>query len=82
MSSKHGFSIDQLMELAGNSTEIIKKGLSVANTVYKCFPKEKYSNILIICGPGSKNLKFKKQEITEEMVRKGLTIKFFRFSCS
>jgi len=43
MSEKHGFSIDQLMELAG---------LSVSNVVYKCFPKEKYPSILIVCGPG------------------------------
>eukprot|EP01080_Neovahlkampfia_damariscottae_P002257 gene2257-2431_t len=44
MSEKHGFSIDQLMELAG---------LSVSNTIYKCFPKEKYPSILVICGPGN-----------------------------
>jgi len=42
-----GFSIDQLMELAG---------LSVATAVAKCFPKTnspKQPTILVVCGPGN-----------------------------
>lgn len=51
MSSKYGFSIDQLMELAG---------LSVACAVGKEFPSpsvksatRSYNNVLIIAGPGN-----------------------------
>ena len=39
-----GFSLDQLMELAG---------LSVAQAFYKCYAKEKYPKVLICCGPGN-----------------------------
>lgn len=39
-----GFSTDQLMELAG---------LSVACAVAKEYPKESYSNVLVVCGPGN-----------------------------
>lgn len=51
MSSKYGFSIDQLMELAG---------LSVACAVGKEFPSASvasasraYNNVLIVAGPGN-----------------------------
>jgi len=44
MSQEGGFSIDQLMELAG---------LSVACSVAKEFPTESHPNVLIICGPGN-----------------------------
>jgi NAD(P)H-hydrate epimerase len=39
-----GFSIDQLMELAG---------LSVAECVLKCFPAPKYQRVLVCAGPGN-----------------------------
>jgi NAD(P)H-hydrate epimerase len=39
-----GFSIDQLMELAG---------LSVACAVYDAYPINQFKRILVICGPGS-----------------------------
>ena len=44
MSETGGFSIDQLMELAG---------LSVANAVYKVCPPSSGSRILLACGPGN-----------------------------
>lgn len=44
MSEKGGFSIDQLMELAG---------LSCAQAVYQCYPPSEFPNILIACGPGN-----------------------------
>ncbi|PWZ02196.1 YjeF N-terminal domain-like protein [Testicularia cyperi] len=44
MSEKGGFSIDQLMELAG---------LACAQAVYECFPPKEYPNILVACGPGN-----------------------------
>lgn len=44
MSDKGGFSIDQLMELAG---------LSCAQAVYKSYPPSEYPNILVACGPGN-----------------------------
>ncbi|CAG8465953.1 4441_t:CDS:2, partial [Ambispora leptoticha] len=44
MSQAGGFSIDQLMELAG---------LSVAQAISKVYSKESYSRILICCGPGN-----------------------------
>jgi NAD(P)H-hydrate epimerase len=44
MSDEGGFSIDQLMELAG---------LSVASAVYKVCPPSKGSRILLACGPGN-----------------------------
>ncbi|EPQ28532.1 uncharacterized protein PFL1_03836 [Pseudozyma flocculosa PF-1] len=39
-----GFSIDQLMELAG---------LSCAQAVYSCYPPSRYPNVLVACGPGN-----------------------------
>ncbi|VEU21956.1 DEKNAAC102892 [Brettanomyces naardenensis] len=39
-----GYSIDQLMELAG---------LSVAQSVFKAFPPSNYHNCIILCGPGN-----------------------------
>lgn len=39
-----GYSIDQLMELAG---------LSVAQSIYKAFPPKNYHNCVILCGPGN-----------------------------
>ncbi len=42
--STGGFSIDQLMELAG---------LSVAQAVYKTYPPSKYPKVLILVGPGN-----------------------------
>ncbi|KAL6243317.1 hypothetical protein RBB50_009869 [Rhinocladiella similis] len=44
MSEEGGFSIDQLMELAG---------LSVSQAVYKVHPPSQGKNILIACGPGN-----------------------------
>ncbi|QPG77204.1 hypothetical protein FOA43_004611 [Brettanomyces nanus] len=39
-----GYSIDQLMELAG---------LSVAQSIYKAFPPANYHNCVTLCGPGN-----------------------------
>ncbi|ODV84963.1 hypothetical protein CANARDRAFT_222380 [[Candida] arabinofermentans NRRL YB-2248] len=39
-----GFTIDQLMELAG---------LSVAQSIYKVYPPSTHTNCLILCGPGN-----------------------------
>ncbi|KAI8366728.1 YjeF N-terminal domain-like protein [Radiomyces spectabilis] len=44
MSAAGGFSVDQLMELAG---------LSVAQAVQKSFDKKKYSRVLVCIGPGN-----------------------------
>jgi len=44
MSVEGGFSIDQLMELAG---------LSVAAAIAKEYPPENYSKVLLLCGPGN-----------------------------
>ncbi|SOV09291.1 NAD(P)H-hydrate epimerase [Ustilago sp. UG-2017a] len=44
MSPTGGFSIDQLMELAG---------LSCAQAVFECYPPTKYPNVLVACGPGN-----------------------------
>lgn len=44
MSEDGGFSIDQLMELAG---------LSVSQAVYKVHPPSKGKNVLVACGPGN-----------------------------
>merc|ERR1711939_93717 len=44
MSEDGGFSIDQLMELAG---------LSVSQAVYKVHPPSEGKNVLIACGPGN-----------------------------
>ncbi|OAP61450.1 YjeF family domain-containing protein [Fonsecaea erecta] len=44
MSEDGGFSIDQLMELAG---------LSCSQAVYKVHPPSKGKNILVACGPGN-----------------------------
>jgi len=44
MSAEGGFSIDQLMELAG---------LSVAAALAKEYPPESHPKVLIICGPGN-----------------------------
>ncbi|KAK9469274.1 YjeF N-terminal domain-containing protein [Lipomyces arxii] len=42
--STGGFSLDQLMELAG---------LSCAQAVYKSYPPSKYSKVLVLVGPGN-----------------------------
>ncbi|GMM38345.1 NADHX epimerase [Saccharomycopsis crataegensis] len=42
--STQGFSLDQLMELAG---------LSVAQAVYKTYPPKSYKKVLILSGPGN-----------------------------
>lgn len=42
--STGGFSIDQLMELAG---------LAVAQAVYRVHPPPKGNRILVVCGPGN-----------------------------
>jgi len=39
-----GYSIDQLMELAG---------LSVAQSVYKSYPPKSHPNCVVLCGPGN-----------------------------
>jgi len=44
MSDAGGFSIDQLMELAG---------LSCAQAVFECYPPTQYPNVLVACGPGN-----------------------------
>ncbi|KAI8581380.1 hypothetical protein K450DRAFT_232797 [Umbelopsis ramanniana AG] len=44
MSAAGGFSVDQLMELAG---------LSVAQAVQKTYPTQKHPRVLICCGPGN-----------------------------
>lgn len=44
MSEKHGFSIDQLMEMAG---------MSVAEIVTKTFPENSHPKVLVVCGPGN-----------------------------
>ncbi|KAM8718960.1 hypothetical protein ACLKA7_011633 [Drosophila subpalustris] len=42
--NEYKFSVDQLMELAG---------LSCAHAVVKCFPADRYSRVLVCCGPGN-----------------------------
>lgn len=44
MAPSGGFSIDQLMELAG---------LSCAEAVYRSYPPQKYREVLVACGPGN-----------------------------
>ncbi|CAG8599762.1 14011_t:CDS:10 [Acaulospora colombiana] len=44
MSQAGGFSIDQLMELAG---------FSVAQAIFRTYDKSKFSRVLICCGPGN-----------------------------
>ncbi|KAJ3129545.1 NAD(P)H-hydrate epimerase [Nowakowskiella sp. JEL0407] len=44
MSAAGGFSIDQLMELAG---------FSVAQAITKVYPSEKYNRVLVCAGPGN-----------------------------
>lgn len=44
MSARGGFSIDQLMELAG---------LACAQTVYACYPPDAFPNVLVAAGPGN-----------------------------
>jgi hypothetical protein len=44
MGSEHGFSVDQLMELAG---------LAVATAVQTVWPSESSSSCLVIAGPGN-----------------------------
>lgn len=39
-----GFSVDQLMELAG---------LSVASSIESVYPRPTYNKILVLCGPGN-----------------------------
>jgi NAD(P)H-hydrate epimerase len=45
--SDGGFSLDQLMELAG---------LSVAEAVYRVHPPAKGKNVLLACGPGNNGI--------------------------
>ena len=45
--STGGFSLDQLMELAG---------LSVSEAVYRVHPPTKGKNILVVCGPGNNGM--------------------------
>ncbi|KAK6542601.1 hypothetical protein TWF694_006545 [Orbilia ellipsospora] len=45
--STGGFTLDQLMELAG---------LSVAHAVYKVHPPSKGDRILVFCGPGNNGI--------------------------
>lgn len=42
--NEYKFSVDQLMELAG---------LSCAHAISKCFPADRYSRVLVCCGPGN-----------------------------
>lgn len=42
--TEYGFSVDQLMELAG---------LSVAHAIYKTYPPSEYERPVVICGPGN-----------------------------
>ncbi|XP_034475864.1 NAD(P)H-hydrate epimerase isoform X2 [Drosophila innubila] len=42
--NEYKFSVDQLMELAG---------LSCAHAVTKCFPADRFSRVLVCCGPGN-----------------------------
>lgn len=44
MSKEHGFSIDQLMELAGQSC---------AHSVHDAFPPLTHKKVLVVCGPGN-----------------------------
>ena len=44
MSPEHGFSIDQLMELAG---------LSSAHALHDCLPPATHRKVLVVCGPGN-----------------------------
>lgn len=44
MSPEYGFSLAQLMELAG---------LSVAEAVQHFYPRETYRDIIVFCGPGN-----------------------------
>lgn len=44
MNAAGAFSLDQLMELAG---------LACAQTVAKVYSKDKYSRVLVCCGPGN-----------------------------
>lgn len=44
MSEKHGFSIDQLMEMAG---------MSISEVVSKTYSEKTHPKILIVCGPGN-----------------------------
>lgn len=44
MGSEYGFSLPQLMELAG---------LSVAESVLHFYPVETYHKVIILCGPGN-----------------------------
>jgi NAD(P)H-hydrate epimerase len=44
MGAAGAFSIDQLMELAG---------LACAQVLARVYPKEKYSRVLVACGPGN-----------------------------
>jgi hypothetical protein len=48
-------------------THFTSTGLSVADTVFKCFPKEEFSRVLVVCGPGFPLINSFK-EITGEMV--------------
>jgi len=44
MNATGAFSLDQLMELAG---------LACAQTLAKVYSKDKYSRVLVCCGPGN-----------------------------
>ena len=44
MSDEYGFTLDQLMELAG---------LSCASAIHRCYPPEQYPTVLVAVGPGN-----------------------------
>ena len=46
MGEEYGFSVDQLMELAG---------LAVAKTCFRQHPPQENKKVLVLVGPGSKN---------------------------
>jgi hypothetical protein len=47
--NEQGFSLEQLMELAG---------LSVASAIFHAFPPRTHPNAFVVCGPGSILMKF------------------------
>ena len=53
--STPGFSIDQLMELAGMMFcwRLILLGLSCACAISKEYDATKYNRVILICGPGN-----------------------------
>lgn len=58
MGPDFGFTLDQLMELAGNFDRVIFSlilfsGLSVAVAITKVYPSTSHLRPIIVCGPGS-----------------------------